>query len=238
METLTFRGKSYRIDDHGFLQDWREWDEGFAEGAAPEAGVGGGLTEKHWEVLRFIRAKFQETGVCPLVYNTCRSLGLRLRDLETLFPRGYLRGACRLAGITYRDRFVDYFGERAVPTPVLEQEPGTVGVPVRVPSAAALRGKVYRVDAWGFLVDPTEWDALYASNKAREMKLPGLSEKHWRVLDYLRTQFEETGTVPTVIQCCHANGLELEELEELFPDGYHRGAVKLAGLCVRSGGGS
>jgi tRNA 2-thiouridine synthesizing protein E len=100
-----------------------------------------------------------------------------------------------------------------------------------------LQSKVYRVDAWGFLVDPAEWDALYASNKAREMKLPVLSEKHWRVLDSLRTAFEETGTVPTVFECCKANGLELEELESLFPDGYHRGAVKIAGLCVRPGGG-
>jgi TusE/DsrC/DsvC family sulfur relay protein len=236
METLTFRGKSYKIDDQGFIQDWRDWDEAFAEGSAPEVGIDGGLTDGHWEVIRHIRARFHESGECPLVFSTCRALGLRLKELETLFPRGYLRGACRLAGITYRDRFVNYFGEpSAATTPPPGGEGSVAGAPA--PSELPLQSKVYRVDAWGFLVDAAEWDALYASNKAREMKLPVLSEKHWRVLDSLRTAFEETGTVPTVFECCKANGLELEELEALFPDGYHRGAVKIAGLCVRPGGG-
>ena len=36
--------------------------------------------------------------------------------------------------------------------------------------------------------------------------------------------------VPTVYEACADNGLELEDLEQLFSDGYHRGAVKLAGL--------
>jgi TusE/DsrC/DsvC family sulfur relay protein len=239
MEKLIFRGRSYRIDDQGFLQDWQDWDEGFAEGGAPGVGISGGLTEQHWEVIRHIRARFKETGECPLVFSACRALGLRLRDLERLFPKGYLRGACKLAGITYRDRFVNYFGEpSSAPAPVAEGEEPVAERPTPTPPEAPLRGRVYRVDAWGFLVDPAEWDALYASNKAREMKLPGLSEKHWRVLDYLRTTFDENGTVPTVIECCKANGLELEELEALFPDGYHRGAVKIAGLCVRPGGSS
>jgi len=238
MDTLMFSGRSYRIDDQGFLEDWRDWDEGFAEGLAPETGIPGGLTEWHWEVIRHIRDHFREHGECPLVFSTCRALGLRLRGLETLFPTGYLRGACKLAGLSYRDRFVDYFGEApavAVPAPDEIQE-----TPERAPalSGPAVRGKVYRVDAWGFLVDPAEWDALYATNKAREMKHPGLTARHWQVIDYLRSAFDETGTVPTVIACCHANRLEIDELEALFPDGYHRGAVKLAGLCVRPGGGT
>ena len=32
-----------------------------------------------------------------------------------------------------------------------------------------------------------------------------------------------------------ATSLDLEELEELFPDGYQRGAVKIAGLRVLAG---
>lgn len=237
METFRYRGKSYQIDDQGFLDDWRDWDEDFADGFASEAGVTGGLTKEHWEVIRFIRRRFRETGECPLVFVTCRSLGLRLKGLEALFPRGYLRGACKLAGLSYRDRFVDYFGEAAAkPVRGLEKEvPYLEGAePVRAGPSG--RGKVYRVDAWGFLVDPAEWDALYASNKAREIQLPALSERHWRILDYLRKTFEESGIVPTVMECCRANELELEELEELFPCGYHRGAVKIAGLCVRPGG--
>ena len=83
-----------------------------------------------------------------------------------------------------------------------------------------------------------EFCSVYATNKAQEMKIPGgLSKKHWQILWHLQEEFGRTGVVPTVIECCKAIGIELDELEILFPDGYQRGAVKLAGLCVRPGKG-
>ena len=236
MDTVTFEDKAYEIDDQGFIQDWRVWDEGFAEGAAPRAGIIDGLTEEHWRVIRHIRAQFQETGECPLVFATCRELGLRLKELEALFPKGYLRGACRLAGISYRDRFVDYFGEPSmIGAPMPGGAPGEMEPLSSAHSFVPTFGKVYRIDVLGFLVDPADWDPEYAAHRARDMGLQRLSEQHLQVLDYLRQAFEATGSVPTVIQCCKDNDLELEELEGLFPKGYHRGAVKLAGLCVRAG---
>ncbi|MBW2526362.1 MAG: TusE/DsrC/DsvC family sulfur relay protein [Deltaproteobacteria bacterium] len=84
----------------------------------------------------------------------------------------------------------------------------------------------------GFLVDPEEWDPELAMLRARGMKLIGLSERHWQVIHFLRSWYAEHGVVPTVCQTCRAQGTDLDRLEELFPDGYHRGAVKLAGLRV------
>ncbi len=227
MNTVSSGERTYPTDAQGFLKNASDWDEEFAEAMAPLVGIQAGLTPRHWEVLRFIRDEYRKGGECPLVFTTCRAKGLNLRELESLFPAGYLRGACRLAGVTYRDRFVDFYGEKSTVAPApLETAPGT----------APPSGKTYRVDPLGFLVDPGDWDEEYAANKAREMKLPGgLAAEHLRVLRYLRGRFQETGIVPTVIECCKANGLELEGLERLFPDGYHRGAVKLAGLCVRAG---
>lgn len=46
-------------------------------------------------------------------------------------------------------------------------------------------------------------------------------------------QFKTIAIVPTVYETCETFGIEIEELEQLFPDGYHRGAVKIAGLRVR-----
>jgi tRNA 2-thiouridine synthesizing protein E len=61
--------------------------------------------------------------------------------------------------------------------------------------------------------------------------MPGkLTEKHWQVIRFLRDEFAKTGKVPTVFDTCSRNQIEIDELERLFPDGYHRGAVKLAGL--------
>jgi tRNA 2-thiouridine synthesizing protein E len=234
MNEISFGDRSYRVDSLGFLMDPGEWDEDFAEGMAPMIGISGGLTDRHWEVIRYIRDEFRERGDCPLVFSTCRAKGLSLRELESLFPAGYLRGACKLAGITYRDRFVDFFGERGRPT-----SPGVGAKAARAPEGgpAVAREKVYRVDVLGFLVDPAEWDEGYAAHRAWEMKLPGgLTDRHWQVIEYLRMTFDRTGSVPTVPECCDDLGMDLNQLERLFPDGYHRGAVKLAGLCVRPGG--
>ena len=231
MGELFFHGKPYDVDEMGFLNNAGHWDEQFAEGMAPKLGIPGGLTEDHWAVIRYVRQEFEKTGDCPLVFSTCRANRLALRELEALFPTGYLRGACKLAGITYRSRLVNYYGEPSVGLAPRFERTGLSAGPSRpVPD----REKVYRVDAFGFLVDPGEWDERFASNKAQEMKVPGgLSARHWEILTYIRGSFDETGSVPTVLECCRSNGIELEELEALFPDGYQRGAVKLAGLCVR-----
>jgi TusE/DsrC/DsvC family sulfur relay protein len=248
MDTLSFKGKSYPIDGQGFLSEPGDWDEGFAEAMAPASGIPGGLTPTHWDVIRHIRTAFADTGDCPLVFATCRATRLSLNDFKALFPTGYLRGACRLAGITYRDRFVNYFGEEPADAAAPGNLHAAVGSPG--PGAAAASStvaatvastprhatRIYRVDVLGFLDDPEEWDEAWAVGKVHELTgRTELTEAHWQVLHWLRRHFHESGSVPTVIECCEGNGLELEDLAALFPGGYQRQAVKLAGLCVRPG---
>jgi tRNA 2-thiouridine synthesizing protein E len=220
---FSYKDKSYEIDDQGFLQDYEKWDEGFAEGMAQEAKVKDGMTDDHWRVIHFIRSKFEKNGECPIVYTTCRANNISPKELKALFPAGYTRGACRLAGISYRDRFMDYYGETM---------PGRKVLPAAVPSGKT--DKVYRVDMFGFLVDPEEWDEDFAHNKARELKLAGgLNERRHEIVQYLRRTHTATHVVPSVSECCETLGIELEEMEQLFPDGYVRGAVKIAGLSMR-----
>lgn len=219
MATFTSKNKSYEVDSGGFLMNFRRWDEDFAEGLAPQLGIPHGLTGEHWDVIHFIRDTFEKTGRCPLVYETCRMNGLRRRELKKLFPTGYLRGACKISGITYRE---GYLGQTHMPTTA--EDLNVISVE-----------KTYRVDVRGFLVDPDDWDEYYALYRAYDMKIPGgkLTEKHWEVIKFLRDSFKKNNAVPTVYETCEGNQIDLEELESLFPDGYHRGAVKIAGLRVR-----
>lgn len=218
MRTVVFQNKSYEVDSQGFLLDFTEWDQAFAEGMAPEVGIEDGLMDLHWSVINAIRQLARLTGRCPAVYQACKMNALRLRDLRELFPTGYLRGACRLAGITYSEGFVSH--------------PWTLAEGMHPTEARA--EKTYEVDSRGFLVDPDSWDEQFAIHKAHEMKIPGeLTGEHMRIIRFLRERFDATGEVPTVYVTCESIGMELEELERLFPDGYHRGAVKLAGLRVR-----
>lgn len=218
MGVVTLGNKVYEVDHEGFLQDSRSWDENFAEQMAPSHGIDGGLNDEHWQIIHFIRHTFAEVGRCPLVYQTCRLNGLHIRDLRRLFPTGYLRGACKLAGISYREGYLGNVMLRSLPDEV------TVG------NAA----KVYDVDVRGFLINFKSWDEQYAVHKAQELKMPqGLTDRHWQIIRYLRDYYRKTESVPTVYETCDACKIEIEEMEELFPDGYHRGAVKIAGLRVR-----
>ncbi|MCK4606120.1 MAG: TusE/DsrC/DsvC family sulfur relay protein [candidate division Zixibacteria bacterium] len=222
MDTLTLNDKVYHVDSGGFLLNYDDWDEDFAEGMAPSVGIREGLVKEQWNVIYFIRHSFRELGKCPLVYQTCKMNGLRLKDLAELFPGGYLRGACKLAGVTYKEGYV---GQAALSTFEADSDMGAI---------APADEKTYEIDVRGFLVNPENWDARYAVFKAHDLKMPGgLSESHWNIIHFLRDRFVKNGTVPTVYETCGDNGIDLEELERLFPDGYHRGAVKIAGLRVR-----
>ncbi|MDP8205116.1 MAG: TusE/DsrC/DsvC family sulfur relay protein [Candidatus Electryonea clarkiae] len=218
MCTMHYNGKTYNIDMLGFIKNFTEWDEDFAEGTAKDVKIENGLTERHWGVIKFIRDVFYENARCPSVYQACRMNGLRLRGFKELFPTGYLRGACKLAGITYRQSAVSTTWLGALP-----QE-----------TAPVQSEKIYRVDLFGFLIDPDEWDEHFCKHKANETKMfDEPTEKHWQVILHIRDCYKKNKVVPTVIETCEANGIDLEELERLFPDGYHRGAVKLAGLRVK-----
>ncbi|RJP16610.1 MAG: sulfurtransferase TusE [Candidatus Abyssobacteria bacterium SURF_5] len=107
MKTVTYGKRKYQVDEGGFLLNRDGWDEFFSEGLAPDLKIPL-LTKEHWQVIHFIRKTCRQEGRCPLVYETCRANDLRLKDLQRLFPTGYQRGACKLAGITYRDAYPEY----------------------------------------------------------------------------------------------------------------------------------
>ena len=218
MSSFKYKDREYEIDADGFLLDFKKWDEQFAEGMAIEAGIEGGLTDAHWRIIHYIHDMLKKTGICPVIYKTCRDNDLGLDDLRKLFPGGCLRRACKLAGVTYRE---GYIGHSRLLASAHDIEPVSLN-------------KAYNVDVCGFLVEPTDWDEHFAVFKAFEMKIPeGLTKRHWQIIEYLRKMFDSSGKVPPIYETCEANRITIEELEKLFPDGYHRGAVKIAGLNVR-----
>ncbi|UCD18323.1 MAG: TusE/DsrC/DsvC family sulfur relay protein [Candidatus Zixiibacteriota bacterium] len=221
VEVFEYKGRQYNINADGFLSEFSQWDENFAEALAPRIEIPDGLTGKHWDVIHYIHDSLKNNGVCPKVFETCRAIGLRVEELKQLFPTGYLRGACLLAGITYKNGYV---GHSWLLTPAED----LIAFPYE---------KFYRVDVLGFLIDPDDWDRDFAIYKAAELKMPeSLTDMHWQIIEFLRASYMSKRAIPTVYETCETNHITIEELERLFPDGYHRGAVKLAGLKVRKAG--
>jgi len=203
MSTLAFAKKTYAVDTDEYLSDFNAWDENFARVMAPKAGIISGLSEDQWRIIYFIRDHYKKTGKCPLVYETARMNRLHLQELKNLFPAGYLRGVCKLAGITYKEAYLDQSWAEGFAEQVAEGE----------------EGKTYEINVRGFLVNPFQWDKRYALHRAWEMKMPKLTEKHWQIIEFLRQRFAKDNIVPTVYETCEMNLIDLDELQKLFPDG-------------------
>jgi tRNA 2-thiouridine synthesizing protein E len=213
MPELEVGDRTYVMDDAGFLSEYASWTESFAEALAPSLKIPEPLTERHWAVIRTIRSFYERFGQSPVVFSVCRENGLRLAELGRLFPTGYLRGACRLAGLSYVTAYSTY--------PALTRYKG-----LETPAPGQ------ELDERGFLRDAESWTREFAGKMWRDLGHPGpLTEAHWRVLFFLRERFLQERVLPTVFDTALALGLDAPEMERLFPDGYNRGAVRLAGLA-------
>lgn len=101
---LTLGGKSVPVDDEGYLAEPGDWSEDLARTLAREERIE--LTDAHWAVIRFMRAYYEEHGIIPDARHVIKHLaqwqgagaGDR-NDLFRLFPYGYVKQACRIAGM-------------------------------------------------------------------------------------------------------------------------------------------
>ena len=87
-----------------------------------------------------------------------------------------------------------------------------------------------RFDAEGFMTDPNEWTREIASALAKEEGIDELTDRHWAVIDFARSDFEKTGTPPTLRRITKQSGVGTKELYELFPKGPAKKVSRLAGL--------
>mgnify|MGYP000443690400 CR=1 FL=1 len=92
-----------------------------------------------------------------------------------------------------------------------------------------MSGTEVRLNAEGFFEDPSQWTREMATEMATADGLT-LSDKHWQVIDFMRREFLEKGTGPTVRVLGKASGVSIKELYQLFPTGPAKTAARLAGI--------
>jgi tRNA 2-thiouridine synthesizing protein E len=94
-------GAQYRTDSAGFLCDFEDWTEDFAHLAVSQWGMPEGLTDRHRQVIVYLRGSYSMGRETPTVFEACKANDLSLKELKALFPEGYRRGACRVAGLPF-----------------------------------------------------------------------------------------------------------------------------------------
>jgi tRNA 2-thiouridine synthesizing protein E len=86
------------VDAEGFLRRPEEWNEELAREIARENGIEE-LTERHWQVVRFMRETYLATGTAPSIRTLGKASGVPVKELYALFPKGPAKLAAKIGGI-------------------------------------------------------------------------------------------------------------------------------------------
>ncbi len=96
MATKNYAGQSVEVNEEGYLVDASQWNRDIAAEMAKEEGIE--LTEKHYEVLEFLR-NANEKGETLTIRRVGKSGIVDIKGLYKLFPGGPLKFSSKFAGI-------------------------------------------------------------------------------------------------------------------------------------------
>ena len=101
---LEVAGNTLAVDDEGYLIDPAQWNEQVAEELARRERIV--LSEEHWAVIRFMREYYEQRHIAPDARHVMKHLAqfkgagkAGRNDLFVLFPYGYVKQACKIAGM-------------------------------------------------------------------------------------------------------------------------------------------
>lgn len=104
MEGFECGGKFYETDEEGYLQNLDEWNKDVAEYIAKTEDIE--MTEKHWEVVNFLKNYYQEYQIAPMIKILVKEMAKMFgpekgnnKYLYELFPAGPAKQACKIAGL-------------------------------------------------------------------------------------------------------------------------------------------
>ena len=96
MSVVTIAGLNIDLNEEGYLTDSNQWNKEVAEEIAKEEEIE--LTEKHSELLNFLREKHEE-GLDITIRKVGKSGLVDIKGFYTLFPKKPLKKSSRIAGI-------------------------------------------------------------------------------------------------------------------------------------------
>ncbi len=98
MATIEFEGKSFDVDEDGFIDDFTNWSEEWVDYVKGVEGIEE-LTDEHWKVINVLQDYYKKNGIAPMVRVLSKVSGFKLKHIYELFPSGPGKGACKMAGL-------------------------------------------------------------------------------------------------------------------------------------------
>ncbi len=96
MALQTIAGEQVHVSEEGYLENMDEWNENIAKEIASSVGIE--LTDKHFEVLNYLREK-TKAGESLTIRKVGKSGLTDIKGLYKLFPKGPLKFSAKIAGI-------------------------------------------------------------------------------------------------------------------------------------------
>ena len=105
LSPVTLPSGTVTVDECGYITDPDAWTRDFAHHAARSEGIE--LTAGHWPIIDYMRKFHDEHGVAADQRFVLRLIGetgnidkaAARRRMYELFPYGYVRQACKIAGM-------------------------------------------------------------------------------------------------------------------------------------------
>ncbi|MDH3457283.1 MAG: TusE/DsrC/DsvC family sulfur relay protein [Gemmatimonadota bacterium] len=96
--TAVFAGHEVDVDHEGYMQKPEQWNKDIALEIAQDVGINE-LTERHWQVIEYMRERYMEAGSAPSIRALGKESGVPIKELYKLFPKGPAKLAARISGI-------------------------------------------------------------------------------------------------------------------------------------------
>lgn len=96
---------------------------------------------------------------------------------------------------------------------------------------ATYAGQTVDVDEAGFMTNPAQWNREVAAALAAEMSILELTDQHWQVIEFCRSDAEAKGEPPGVRRIVkNVKGVSMKDMYKLFPKGPGKLAARVSGL--------
>ena len=93
-----------------------------------------------------------------------------------------------------------------------------------------IAGITVELDEDGYMANHTQWNKAIADVLAKEQEIDELNDRHYIVIEFMRKEFEENGTGPSIRKLNKQSGVSTKELYQLFPGGPAKKAALIAGI--------
>ncbi len=97
MPTATIAGQEVQINDEGFLTEYDEWTEDIGKELAGNIGID--MTDRHWELIRWLREDFKEKNETATTRRVQSVGGFPTKEQFQLFPKKPARKMAYVAGL-------------------------------------------------------------------------------------------------------------------------------------------